>query len=247
MSISIKPNDKPALTVCKMKCDKPLNSKLDKYELTKFLNQHHTTLLIGKPKSGKTSLLYSLFKSPELLSKTFHRVYLFQPPASGRSMKDNIFEQLPEDQKYQDLTQEDLGAVEEMIMNDHKDHLHCIIIDDMAAKLKDKELFKIFRNLVNNRRHLHVCIFFLVQTWLSVPKDIRRLFDNIFVFKVSKDELENIFKEVVQQKKDMVDPICRIVYDKPHEYLFINTDSQRLFKGFDELLINYGGVYPPSP
>ena len=88
-----------------------------------------------------------------------------------------------------------------------------------------------------NRRHKHLSIIFLVQAWLSVPKDIRKLFTNIFVFKVSKNEMEQIFDEVVELKKEYILPRMKLTYDKPHQYLFINTDSQRLFKGFDEILI----------
>jgi len=88
-----------------------------------------------------------------------------------------------------------------------------------------------------NRRHLRCSIYFLVQTWFSIEKDIRKLFSNIFVFRVSKKELETIFDEVVEQKKCYVGDIAKIVYDEPYKYLFINTDSQRLFKCFDELII----------
>jgi len=63
MSISVKENAKPKLKVCEMVCDTCLHSKLDKYDLTQFLNNHSTTLMIGKQKSGKTSLLYSFLKS----------------------------------------------------------------------------------------------------------------------------------------------------------------------------------------
>ena len=55
MSITIKHNKKPILPVCEMVCDKKIHPKLDKYELTKFLNCHSTNLLIGKPGSGKTN------------------------------------------------------------------------------------------------------------------------------------------------------------------------------------------------
>ena len=47
--ITIQKNKKPKLKACEMICDKELNSKLNKYELTKFLNAHTTNLLIGKP------------------------------------------------------------------------------------------------------------------------------------------------------------------------------------------------------
>ena len=59
MSITIKENDAPKLKKCVMLCDAKLHPKLDNYELTSFLNNHSTTLFIGKPRSGKTSLLYS--------------------------------------------------------------------------------------------------------------------------------------------------------------------------------------------
>ena len=75
-----------------MNCDNKLHEKLDNYELSKFLNSHSTNLFIGRPRSGKTSLLYSLFKSPELLKKVYHKIFLFQPSASRVSMKDKIFE-----------------------------------------------------------------------------------------------------------------------------------------------------------
>ncbi len=49
--------------------------------------------------------------------------------------------------------------------------------------------------------------------------------------------MENMFNEVIEQKKDYLLDILKFVFDKPHEWLFINTDSGRLFKGFDEILI----------
>ena len=77
--ITIKKHKKPILKPCEMRCDKPLHKKLDKFELTKFLNQHTTNLLIGKPRSGKTSLLFSLFENKEILRKVYHKIYIFQP------------------------------------------------------------------------------------------------------------------------------------------------------------------------
>ena len=91
--------------------------------------------------------------------------------------------------------------------------------------------------MVYNRRHKHVSIFFLVQTWFSVEKDLRKLFSNMFIFRVSKNELTNIFDEVVEQKKEIITDLSKLVYDVPYNFLFINTDLGRLFKNFDEILI----------
>ena len=49
--------------------------------------------------------------------------------------------------------------------------------------------------------------------------------------------MEQIFDEVVELPKDYILPLIKLVYDEPHQYLFINTDSQRLFKNFDEIII----------
>ena len=237
MSITIKVLDKPNLTKCVMNCDKGLHDKLNKYELTQCMNGHATNLLIGKPKSGKTSLLYSLFKSNRLLKKCFHNIYIFQPSASRESMNDKLFSTLPEDQLFEELNYEDLEYVMNTIKQADAYENNCIIFDDMSAFLKNKDTLKLLKELIFNRRHLHTSIFFLVQTWYSVPKEIRKLFSNIFVFRVSKNELNAIFEEVIEQKKETVHEIAKLVFDKPFEYLFINTDSQRLFKGFDEIII----------
>ena len=73
-----------------------------------------------------------------------------------------------------------------------------------------------------------------------MPKDLRKLFSNIFVFRVSKQELKTIFDETIEDKdkQEMVSEITKFVFDRPFEYLFINTDSQRLFKGWDELVFS---------
>ena len=232
--ISIKENDKPKLKVCEMICDVKLHAKLDKYELTQFLNNHSTTLMIGKPKSGKTSLLYSFLKSKELLRNVYDKIFLFQPSQSRASMKDKIFDNIPDEQKFEELNLENLNDVESNL----DEGSNIIIFDDQTAYLKDNEIQKKLKEFVYNRRHKHLSIIFLVQSWLSVPKDIRKLFTNIFIFKVSKNEMEQIFDEVVELPKQYILPLMKLTYDKPHQYLFINTDSQRLFKGFDEIMID---------
>tara|TARA_R110002111_G_scaffold236513_2_gene297793 strand:- start:1242 stop:1982 length:741 start_codon:yes stop_codon:yes gene_type:complete len=236
--ISIKINPKPDLQPCKMICDGGLDKRLEKYDLTKFLNKHSTTLFIGKPASGKTSLISAFFnKGP--LHKIFHNVFLFQPSASGASMSNNIFETIPDDQQFNELNGENLQSVMDTIKEEDKKFNNCIIFDDMTAYLKNNDVKKLLKELIFNRRHLRCSVYFLVQTWFSIEKDIRKLFNNIFLFKASRNEQENIFEEVLDESKKVLIPqINKMVYDKPYKYLFIDTDSQRLFSGFDEILFD---------
>ena len=236
--IKIKENEKPKLPHCVMKCDTMLAEKLNKYELTSFLNCHSMNLLIGKPRSGKTSLLHSMFQSRSMLRHCYNSVYLFQPVQSGASIENNIFDKLPEDQIFRELTFDNLYEVKCRIDEDAKDgHTSCIIFDDVTAQLKNKATMKLFKELAFNRRHERLSMFFLVQTYFSVPKEIRRLFSNLFIFKTSKNEMANIFDEIIELPIEYMRPIMKLTYDKPYQYLFVNTDSNRMFKCFDEIII----------
>lgn len=237
--ITRKDNDRPKLPKCEMVCDSILHTKLNKYDLTSFLNCHSMTLLVGKPKSGKTSLLHSLFEHAGLLRYCYTKIYLFQPSQSGASIKDNIFDMLPRDQIYHELSFDNLIEVKFRIEADAVDGLNsCIIFDDMAAELKNKATMQLFKQLAFNRRHLRLSMYFLVQTWFSTPKELRRLWSNIFIFKISKNEMTNIWSEIVEYGDEYMMPIMKIVYDEPYKFLFINTDSQRMFDGWDELIID---------
>lgn len=236
--LTIIENEKPNLPNCNMLCDEPLHAKLDKFELTKFLNCHSCNLVLGKPGSGKSSLLYSFFKSPQVLRKVYHTMYIFRPEASGRSMKDDIFSTLPPAQQYHELTFETLDDVYAKIKASGEKENNCIIFDDMAAALKNNDLQKKFKELIFNRRHDHISIWFLVQTFRSVPKELRKSFSNMFIFRVSKSELSEIFEEAVELEKDYLVPISNAVYNVPHNFLFVHLDSRRMFKNFDEILLH---------
>ena len=233
--LKLKINDKPDLPVCKMNCDTELHSKLNKYELTTFLNNHSTNLFCGTPGSGKTNLMYQFMKSKHLLNKVYDKIYLFQPSESRSSMVDKLFDKIPDEQKYDELTYENLSNVNDQLSNEENS---CIIFDDQGAYLKDNEIKKLLKEMIMNRRHKHLSIFFLVQTYFSVEKDIRRLFSNLFIFRVNKTSLMTIFDEVVEDHKKHADEIIQLVYNKPYQYLFINVNTQRLFKGFDEILFS---------
>jgi DNA replication protein DnaC len=234
--ITIKENEKPKIWSMETNCDSGLHDKLNKYELTKFLNKHSTNLIVGRPGSGKSSFLYSMMRDP--MRKVFHHIYYFCPKKSMESVKNNIFERLPEDQIYHELTYENLNEVLEKIQDTPKNENNAIIMDDQGAYLKQAETKQLFKMILMNKRHLSLSLFVLQQTYISIEKDLRKLFDNMFIYKVNKNELQTIFDEVVESRKDDALQVSKIVYDKPYQFLFIHPDSQRMFKNFDELIFS---------
>jgi hypothetical protein len=235
MTFEIKKNKKPNLKHIQMTCDSGIHPKLKKYELTNFLNCHQTTMLLGAPGSGKSSLIGSFFCSEELLNQTYNNLYLFAPQNSINSMKDNIFESIKN--QYDELTYENLNEVVNKIKEEDGKYCNAIIMDDQGAYLKNKETRKLLKELIFNRRHLRTSIYFLCQTYLSVDREIRKLFSNLFIFKVSKKELELVFDEHIEQEKDLILPISKFVFNEKYNFLFINVDSGKLYKNWDEILI----------
>lgn len=238
MSIRIIENNQPKMPVCEMNCDIGLSPKLTKYELTKFLNSHETNVFCGKSGSGKTSLAYSFFKNP--LRKVYHNIFLIQPSHSRASMNDSIFDKLPDENKYEELTMDSLEEVLERCKEDASEGYNsCIIFDDVGSSLKNADIQRLLKQIIFNRRHYHLSCYFLIQSWKSMPLMIRKLFSNIFLFKVSKREFEEIMDEVGGDlRKEYYPMIMKQVYDKPHKWLFFNQASGRMFDGFNEIIID---------
>jgi hypothetical protein len=88
-----------------------------------------------------------------------------------------------------------------------------------------------------NRRHIHLSIFFIIQTFKSIEPDLRRLIDNYFIYKTSKQALEQIASEVIEIESKYVIPISNLVFDAKYNFLFINVETKTLMKNWDTIVI----------
>ena len=55
---------------------------------------------------------------------------------------------------------------------------------------------------------------------------------------MDKGQQEQIFESIYEGNKLNYMGISKLVYDKPYQWLFINIPSQRIFKEFDEIIID---------
>ena len=242
MKIELKKNDAMKLIIPEFSCDNsPIGEHLNKYDMLKHLNSFSFNAIIGKPGSGKTSLLMSFLSGKgenKIFRKCFSNILMVMPETSRNSMKINIFKDHPKDKLYEELNHETINDIYEKLNGYSKEgETTLLILDDVGASLKDAQNAKILRKIIFNRRHLKVQIFMLLQSFISCPLEIRKLLGNIFIFKPSKIEFENLFNELFETKKNNAMDIMNFVYDKPHQYLMMNVDSQKMYKGFDELII----------
>ena len=114
-------------------------------------NLNHFLLIVGKPGSSKTTLLMNMIcKRGKMYNKKFDRIYLFSP--SLCTIDDCPFEDLPEDQKYEELSEDILEGVLEEIRDSGEKVL--FIMDDVVNDMKkEARLEKLLCKVLMNRRH----------------------------------------------------------------------------------------------
>jgi len=197
---------------------------------------------IGRPGSGKTSLLVSMLtgrKKDKVFRKVFNNVILVMPTTSRNSMKNNIFKKHVPVRMFDELDYKTINTIHSQLLHSSTENESTLLIlDDVGAMLKRPEIQETFRKIIYNRRHLKCAIIILLQSYMSIPKEIRKLFNNVVMFKPPKTEFINLFEELFETKKEMALDIMSFAYKEPHDWLLLNVPSQRLFKSFDEIIVH---------
>jgi len=68
-------------------CDHQLNPKMNEYPMLSHMNAYTYDCYIGKPGSGKTSLMIAFLSDKNIYKKIFHNVLVVMPSSSIQSMK----------------------------------------------------------------------------------------------------------------------------------------------------------------
>ena len=238
MSISIKHNEVPPLKKPSFLVDGKLHEKLDDYEIGKLMNKPNFTLFLGRAGSGKSTLLISLLQSPKMFKRVYHTIILFCPPNSRASIKNDFWSVLPEEQIYDNLNYDNLaeayGIAEE---NASQGFRTLIVLDDVQKDLKG-EAEKLLLHLVNNRRHAGLSIWMACQTYKSIPRQVRQGLTSLFIFKIQKGEMATIFDEQVEIDDKVYKDILSLSYKNSHDFIFIDSSTQRIFINWDEVIMN---------
>jgi GTPase SAR1 family protein len=200
--LKLKNNKKPNLNIPSFSVDNKLKDKLDNIEIFKLMNKSHFALFLGKAGSGKSSLVISFLSSKDAFKKCFHNIFLFCPANSRSSIKDDFWEKnLEDEQIYDDLTIDNLIDVYSKIEQDAlQGFKSLIILDDVQKNLKG-DCEKFLLHIINNRRHNRICIWICCQNYKTIPLQVRLTLTYLFIFKVGKQEIENIYEELTEIDK----------------------------------------------
>ena len=244
--IYLKENKKMKLQIPEFNCDyNVVGEHLNKYDMLKHFNAYSFDTFIGKPGSGKTSLLIGFLtgkKKNKIYRKSFNNVIVVMPSSSRNSMVKNPFKNYHEDKMYDELNSDVINDIYNKLLNSSSENENSLIImNDVGASLKNMDIQKQLKNIIYNRRHLKTKIIMLCQSFQSMPREIRKLINNIIMFKPSKVEFEKLFEELFETKKDIALQLLKF-YEQKHDYLMLNVDSQRIYKNFDEIIIDENNI-----
>ena len=230
--------EKEGLEVKKIEfiCDGGLHDKLNEYEFTKCFNKHSFTYIVAPPQSGKSNLLNNIFRNHRMLRKTFHHIFSFSPSSS--SLKDDIFNKLPENQRFMELNESTLNDVRSRIEGYNKDEKSCIVIDDCASSLKNKELLKDFQRLIFNRRHIGCSVIIVSQVYNVLPLMLRKMVNNLIILNPRLKEFDLMNDEYFNLDPKNVKKLKEFMFDAKYNFMMYCPDENIYFKNFDKVIID---------
>jgi hypothetical protein len=201
--------------------------------------------IIGAPGSGKSNLLFStLFKNLKYYRSKFDNLYLITPESSFLSLQKHPFKD--HNKVFHELDKATLEVIFEEILEYKKQALEddrpvehsCIIIDDFADGLKDKDIIMSLKKLLIKSRHINCFFIFTLQAYNMFPLVLRKLITNITLFKPKNNvETESIRSELLHMGKDEFQELTNYIYDEPYNHLDYDTNTMEIRKNFNLLNI----------
>ena len=111
-----------------------------------------------------------------------------------------------------------------------------IIIDDMADVLKDKSIQKQLNRMIIKARHIQCSFIFTLQSYLYMPKIVRKQSTYVSIFRPKHiEEWNPIAKELLHLNKEDALTMFNYVFDKPYNHIDLDTTTSTLYKNFNLL------------
>jgi len=201
-------------------------------------------LLVGSGGSGKTSLLLSQFKKGGAYRKKFDNLYYFCPSASFASVQSHPFKN--HDKVYHELTADGLYELlntliekkEQSEKDETKPEYTMVVIDDMANNLKDKDIVRALNALLIKARHLNCSFVFTLQSFLYMPKILRKQITYATIFRPrNSEEWETIRREILQMSEADAKKVFDYIFNEPYQHLDVDAFENKFYKNFNYLNI----------
>jgi hypothetical protein len=208
-----------------------------------FAKDHFLYLVIGRKRSGKSTLALNMLDTPEKLGgfkKKFDKIWLVSPTAANDSKMEDLVTELEPDGQYYDTFNND---VQSQLMDKiklynsktkkKKPH-HLVIYDDVLAFLpSNKKKGQAFNSFMTNQRHFKCSAMILAQRLNELNPLIRSQADVVSYFRQDNPKEDKIFSETFGVSPELIDKCT----SEPHSFLTVNFlhHTPKFYKRFDEV------------
>lgn len=213
----------------KIKIRTPKNKKKEGVGgINSILQSHFVCLIVGKPGSGKSHLLYELLMNPGLYFKKFDRVFFCTPTEISKdlNMKSDNWK-----------TNLDCDWLLSKIKECEKQSNVLIILDDVIAELRKEMNNPLLKKLIFNRRHLiedgTVSFIITSQKYIVCPPAIRSCLSSIIIFKVNPADWKKIKEECIFIDGVENGSVLREAYNRPYNFIYARLDNSCIYSNFE--------------
>jgi hypothetical protein len=209
-------------------------------------------LLLGGPKSGKTSTTIGMLKTKGLLHKRYHKIWYFNP--NPHTMAGKL--PLHPDRQFTEYNAENLETIENEAAHDGLNHF--VWFDDMLGEMKKNDSH--MKRFAWNRRHISgslmkpedkkklkgpgsVTVFMTAQRLRDFPASFRDCVTEVMCWRVDGRTLEAFNEEFLEG----MNPVLRAklvdrCWREPHDFIYVKREKDkhgrpRVFHNFDPIEI----------
>jgi hypothetical protein len=206
-------------------------------------------VLVGKKRSGKSSLWLSMLSSKKLYADYYDNIFLITPSTGDEKIKPLIAELDKDGKFFKELTEQNISAIQSYIKTEqdkikaydkkHKSKTpmpkNLLILDDVVADLPRSFKKNVITSLFLNMRHYNMDIFLITQSYKMIQPNIRKQIDMLYVFPMSN----NKEREALQEDWDIPDRIFDECFadESDHPFMTINVTGSKptFFRKMDRI------------
>jgi hypothetical protein len=214
-----------------------------------FAKDHFLYLVVGRKRSGKSTLALNLLDTPEKiggLKKKFDKIWLVSPTAANDAKFKDLVDELEIDNQFysefsneiQKELMEKIKAYNEQYTKTHKDKKkkphHLVIYDDVLAFLPtNKKKGQHFNAFMTNQRHLKASAMILAQRLNELNPLIRSQTDIISYFRQDNPKEDKIFSETYGIPLQKIEECTKT----PHSFITVNFLHNKpvIYNCFDQI------------
>lgn len=216
--------------------EKQINIIIDEEEekvTDAFFPLNFSIYIIGKPGSGKTTIIKSLLLSDNAFFQKFNFIILCSPSSEEYSHLiegERLFTSLN-----LDMITLNINKINRMKIEKRNT---LIILDDCIADIKEKHKDRRLEKLFFNRRHIMdngiISLIITSQKYTMLPAKYRSNINFLIGFQINPSDCKKICEElIVTIEKSRFNTLLKHVCQEEHKFFIIDINHQLLYLNFN--------------